>query len=187
MGVRPAWVDELHLIEQAPSEDASSLGLSLFHWAPAPLLDHFLLHALWRAQMSRTGDLAGLASQIESELCLAVLISPQAVGRWNLFPRARLSACLQFPPSASADQIVEKLAASGCEPETLALASTDGELAGQILGQAFPAAASLAEQGSAAARLNALAAALEEKQAAGGLLLSSAPGSPLLLTWVERL
>lgn len=178
LGVKPDWVQETHVSGSAP-------GLAfetVFAWPDSAGSTHRLLHFACQALRSTELDLLLLASSDQA----AVLASPRAAGRWNLLPRASLSARFSYPPGAPPDQFLPALAvqllAVEIDPAQAGCAATLHQPP-FALAPAFPAMEWLPGEGSdGIERLNRLCATLEERSLSLGLLLT-----PGLATVIERL
>lgn len=178
LGLKPEWVQEAHLLG-----DANALPLkTVYHWPEQATPAHRLLHFACQALQSGDLDLVLLANRDQA----AVLASPKAVGRWNLLPRANLSARFSFAPELPPGQFLPALAvqllAAEIDPEQNGCAAAL-EPADFALAPAFPAIQWLepAHPG-VIAQLNRLCTTLEDRAAALGLLFS-----PGLATVIERL
>ena len=177
LGLKPEWIQEAHVLGQAPELPIKTL----YRWPVDSSPAHRLLHFACQALESGGLDLLLLASGAHA----AVLASPDAVGRWNLLPRASLSACFSYPPDTPSDQFLAALAyrlatleidpaQSGC-----AVALDENEYP---LAPAFPAVQWLPRQVlDLTAQLNGVCFALENTPANLGLLFSAG-----LATVIER-
>jgi hypothetical protein len=98
-GARASWLSEIHwvspptLLIGQPLVDVqgSEPKTNCFSWPDAPLIDHFVLHAVLRALQLGAFHLAVVGQSHGAESVALLLGSPTAVGRWNLPPIARLT------------------------------------------------------------------------------------------------
>ena len=103
--IKPRWIQAVHWVgsaeycQQLP-KDLCALIPDIptpFCWPQAPLLDHLLLQNLIRSILLDEVELA-LIGQTGSQGSAAMLLSsPQAVGRYNILPSARVESCRAFP------------------------------------------------------------------------------------------
>jgi hypothetical protein len=177
LGVKPEWIQEAHLLGETPDLPFNSL----YRWPGEPTAAHRLLHFACQALESGDLDLLLLASgQIAT-----LLASPDAVGRWNLLPRASLSACFSYPPEIPPVQFLAALAyrltTVEIDPAQDGYAATlDGM--DFLLGPTFPAVQWLPHQDlDLTAQLNRICETLENNPAKLGLLFSAG-----LATVIER-
>ncbi len=167
LDLRSEWIQEAHQLGdllEIPIQAA-------YRWPEEPAAAHRLLH--FCCQALQTGDLDVLL--LAAGETSAVLASPRAVGRWNLLPRANLSARFSYPPGSPPEDFLPALAlqmaAAEIDAEAVGLASApSGEPF--PLAPAFPAAAWLETDANLPAGLNRLCAAVEAQSAAFGLLFS---------------
>lgn len=167
LGLKAEWIQEAHRLG-----DSLEIPVQVVYgWPGEPAAAHRLLH--FACQALQTGDLDVLL--LASGDTSAVLASPRAVGRWNLLPRANLAARFSYPPGTPPGEFLPalalQLAAAEIDAEAAGLACAPGG-EGFPLAPAFPAATWLETDTTLPAVLNRLCAALEEKQAAFGLLFS---------------
>lgn len=167
LGLKIDWVQEVHTLG-----DALKIPIeAVYRWPGELTAAHRLLH--FACQALQTGDLDVLL--LAAGETSTVLASPRAVGRWNLLPRANLSARFSYPPGTSPDGFLPALAlqmaAAQIDTQAAGLASAPG---GKpfALAPAFPAAAWLKADANLPAGLNRLCAAVEAQSAAFGLLFS---------------
>ncbi|HWQ04462.1 MAG TPA: hypothetical protein VN452_03825 [Longilinea sp.] len=178
LALKPEWIQEAHVLGQAPELPIKTL----YRWPGDSSAAHRLLHFACQALESGDLDLLLLASGQGA----TVLASPDAVGRWNLLPRASLSACFSYPPDTPSDQFLSalayRLATVEIEPAQDGYAAALGEIEFS-LAPAFPAVKWLPRQVlDLTAQLNRVCAALENQPANLGLLFSAG-----LATVIERL
>lgn len=167
LGLKIDWVQEVHTLG-----DALEIPIeAVYRWPGELTAAHRLLH--FACQALQTGDLDVLL--LAAGETSTVLASPRAVGRWNLLPRANLSARFSYPPGTSPNGFLPALAlqmaAAQIDTQAAGLASAPG---GKpfALAPAFPAAAWLEADANLPAGLNRLCAAVEAQSAAFGLLFS---------------
>ncbi len=178
LGLKAEWVQEMHVLGDAPEGS----GKMIYHWPGQVAPAHRLLHFACQALHSGDLDLLVLLNGGEA----AVLASPRAAGRWNLIPRASLSARFSYAPGTLPAQFLPALAlqllAGEIDPEGPGCAS-ELEQAEFSLAPAFPAVVWLEHQAdSLIPGLNHLCTALESRPAELGLLFS-----PGLVTVIERM
>ncbi len=169
LGLKQEWIQEAHMLGDAPELPIKAL----YHWPGEPSASHRLLHFTCQALESGALDLLLLASGEHA----AALASPDAVGRWNLLPRASLSACFSYPPDTPPEQFLAALA------YRLATVEIDPALDGCAavldgiefpLVPSFPAVRWLPRQDlDLTAQLNRVCIALENAPANLGLLFSA--------------
>ncbi|TLM99571.1 hypothetical protein FDZ74_17815 [bacterium] len=177
LGLKAEWVQEMHVMGDAPEVS----GKTIYRWPGQVAPAHRLLHFACQALHSGDLDLLVLLNGGEG----AVLASPRAAGRWNLVPRASLSARFSYAPGTLTAQFLPALAlqllAGEIDPERSGWAAAL-EQAEFSLTPAFPAVEWLDQQAdSLIPGLNRLCTALEARSAALGLLFS-----PGLATVIER-
>ena len=177
LGLKPEWIQEAHVLGEALELPIKTV----YHWPGEPSASHRLLHFGCQALESGDLDLLLLASGEHA----AVLASPDAVGRWNLLPRASLSACFSYPPDTPADQF---LAALAYRLATVEIDPTQDGCAAALdeneypLAPAFPAVQWLPRQVlDLTTQFNRVCIALENAPANLGLLFSAG-----LATVIER-
>lgn len=205
-GVRGGWVERAVWLAPPAEEGAAGLALQsaglrpeapVFFWPAGPLRDHLLLHDAARSIETQDCRLMLVGQQNATAAGLGLLASPEAVGRYNLMPRARLAGRLALNPSGW-QEVLAAVCRAFAQPEldptatTWLAACNDAEPAGlQSDSASFPEARWLPPPAHAragvAARLVELVQTLEEQNAPQGLLLSSLPGRPALVTRIERL
>jgi len=176
LGLKTEWIQEVHSLGTSPEIPVQTV----YRWPDEPAAAHRLLH--FACQALQTGDLDVLL--LAAGETSTVLASPRAVGRWNLLPRANLSARFSYPPGSPPEDFLPALAlqmaAAEIDAEAVGLASApSGEPF--PLAPAFPAAAWLETDANLPAGLNRLCAAVEAQSAAFGLLFS-----PGLASVIER-
>jgi len=176
LGLKAEWIQEAHRLGETVDVPVKTA----YRWPEEPAAAHRLLHFACQALQSGDLDVLLLASGDQA----TVLASPRAAGRWNLLPRASLTARFSYPPGTPPGEFLPALALQ------LAAAEIDAEVAGLAcalggegfpLAPAFPAATWLKTDANLPGVLNRLCAGLEEKQAAFGLLFS-----PGLASVIER-
>ncbi len=177
LGLKAEWIQEAHLL----GKSLKIPGITCFHWPLDKSAAHRLLH--FTCQTLESGDL-DLLLMVSGDKA-AVLGSPRAIGRWNLLPRAALSARFSYSPAAPPGEFLPALALQ------LAAAEIDSQSAGlaaAIEGEPFALTPAFPEvtwlpptQADLVKQLNTLCAALELHSANLGLLFS-----PGLATLIER-
>ncbi len=204
-GVKGAWIDEVNWMIEAGWHRSARLALEeagvresapVFYWPVETLLDHLLLQATARSVLAQDCHLMLFGQQDASGASLALLSSPQPVGRYNLSPRARLEARIALNPPERAralPALAQALERRELDPgATTWLAATSDVGMDELRQdqQAFPQGRWLPPparpQAGAAFRLAQLVEKLEEEQAAQGLLISALPGQPVVATIVQR-
>jgi hypothetical protein len=181
-GVRAAWLDEVHRLD--PGEPLNLIGLNApwFAWDARSPADHKLLLLASSQLLAASRRLILL---LQGDSCV-LLGSPEAVGRYNLLPKARLLAHYE---SGSEPPLADWLAAVLTDqpdpegepppaPGLIALAG-DAPVASELPLPALEAAPLLAA-------LNQLVMALQSGDPAG-LLVSLPAAGPRLATRVERI
>jgi hypothetical protein len=101
-GLRAERLNEVHwLYDPAGNPPAAEdldhfTAASVFQWPDLPLIDHYLLQSC--ARSARLGDshLILLLQTWQGRSAAALIASPQAVGRYNLAPAARIFAQAAF-------------------------------------------------------------------------------------------
>lgn len=176
LGLKAAWIQEVHVLGDAAGVPVNAL----YRWPEEPATAHRLLHFACQALQSGDLDLLLLGSGSRA----AVLAAPRAAGRWNLTPRANLSARFSYPHGTPADEFLPalalRLAAAEIDAEQAACAVASGQFEFP-LAPAFPTAEWLENDADVPGQLNRLCAALETRQVNLGLLFS-----PGLATVIER-
>ena len=187
-GVQPAWIDGMHWISDQNSQPAAQSNGRfplIFHWPQQCLPVDFLLHDACRALSLREQNLVLIAEEEGSRLHYAVLSSPQAVGRFNLMPKAHIAAWWTLP-LASMKTLPNKLEKSGFDQGCVRWMAGEAGLLEQAQG-AFPDSRPVGgDSVSTIGRLNSIIRRLDEEKCSHGLLLSSPENGPLLATLVER-
>jgi hypothetical protein len=177
LGLKSEWVQEAHLLGEAPELPVTAA----YHWPGQVSSAHRLLHFTSQALQSADLDLLLLADVDQ----VTALASPQAIGRWNLNPRANLCERFSYSPQLLPEQFLPMLAVhmlvAEIDPEQSGCASSL-EQARFELAPAFPTIEWLEGLGSGlVSQLNQLCTALEERSSTLGLLFS-----PGLATVIER-
>lgn len=176
LGLKAAWIQEAHLL----GDTAEVPVTATYRWSVGAAAAHRLLHFACQALQSGDLDLLLLGSSSRA----AVLAAPRAAGRWNLTPRANLSARFSYPPGTPADEFLPALAlrltAAEIDAEQAACAAAIGQFEFP-LAPAFPGAEWLENDADIPGTLNRLCAALEARQVNLGLLFS-----PGLATVIEQ-
>jgi hypothetical protein len=182
-----------------------SPDLVTLQWPSTPLLVHYTLQAAVRAVTAGERDLIiisqfGQVGHLTQDLAVSLLLaSPKAVGRHNVVPRARFSACLTLNMRAEnfyenvRAGLEKKRAHDVEEAEEQPEVKVDWLAAARKLDgspeKVFPGAQWLPTEDAASSGelflLHALVEKLSETSAAGGLLVSSGPQSAGLVTLVE--
>ncbi len=203
---RGAWIDEVNWMIAAGWHAAARLALQeaglrpsvpAFYWPNETLLDHLLLHDAARGVIVQDCHLMLFGQQDASGASLALLASPNAVGRYNLMPRARLEARLAANPERRAQTLpalYQALERRDLDPDATALFAACSDVQLDELQQdhhTFPDGRWLPPparpQAGVTFRLAQLVEKLEEEQAHQGLLISALPGQPVLATLVQRI
>jgi hypothetical protein len=187
-GLNPAWIDGMHWITDQQAQPKAYVNGHfplVFHWPQQGLLTDFLLHDTCRALSMREQNLALIAEEEGSRLHFAVLSSPQAIGRFNLLPRAHIAAWWSLP-LVSIKNLPNKLEKSGYDLGCVQWLAGDAGLLEQARGS-FPDGRPVAgETITTIGRLNGIIRRLDEEKCSHGLLLSSPENGPLLATLIER-
>lgn len=176
LGLRADWIQEAHLLGETIDVPVKAA----YHWPEEPAATHRLLHFACQALQSGDLDLLLLTNGSRA----AALASPKAVGRWNLLPRASLSARFSYPPGTPPDEFLPALALHLASAEIDSEQAGCAAAAGQFefpLAPAFPAVDWLENSSDLLGQLNRVCAALEGRPANLGLLFS-----PGLATVIER-
>lgn len=188
VGVRPHWVEVVHAIDDPSLAQAGakwSAFQSVFRWPGQPMLCDFLLHDVCRSLMIREHNLIMLAESENGCMDYTLLASPQAVGRYNLMPKAHIAAWWALPPS-TLNALPQKLEKSGFDRDCVQWVSGKKEIAEQAR-MVFPDIEQVeTENHSTIGRLNGLIRRMDESKCSHGFLLAGADDSPLLATLVER-
>ena len=187
-GLNSAWIDGMHWIAdlngQSPIQPNGHFPL-VFHWPGQGLLANFLLHDACRALSMREQNLALIAEEEGSQLHFSVLASPQAVGRFNLMPRAHIAAWWSLP-LASIKSLPNKLEKSGYDLGCVQWLAGEAGLLEQAH-DSFPDGRPVRSDSiTTTGRLNGIIRRLDEEKCSHGLLLSSPHNGPLLATLIER-
>jgi len=177
LGLKTGWIQEAHLLGESLDVPVSTS----YRWPGEPAPAHRLLHFCCQALQSSDLDVLLLAAGETA----AALASPRAAGRWNLLPRASLSARFSYPPGTPPAEFLPalalQLAAAEIDTEQSGLAAAVGQDT-LVLAPAFPALDWLPQQESnLVTQLNTLCAALELGSTDLGLLFS-----PGMATVIER-
>jgi hypothetical protein len=176
LGLKADWIQEAHGLGEAVEVPVKAV----YQWPEEPAAAHRLLHFACQALQSGDLDLLLLASGSHA----AALASPKAAGRWNLLPRASLSARFSYPPGTPPDEFLPalalQLAAAGIDSEQTGCAAAAGQFEFP-LAPAFPAVNWLENNPDLLGQLNRVCSELETQSADLGLLFS-----PGLATVIER-
>jgi hypothetical protein len=191
----PVWMEEIYWLGQMSPENSDNItGINnsapLFQLMDIPGMDHILLHNAVRSLM--LGDRQSIFLGHVDAACW--LASPQAVGKYNLLPRARLADRIIINPGRTKGQIqwewiselTQEVELPPSGPVVLAIPSdyeiclgeNDPQITFQRLNHPI---------GSAIRMLNALVESLEKSKFTLGLLMTHPPDGPLQFTWVERI
>lgn len=182
-GARQEWVEEIHRLTPAAAS-AAQPAPACFDWPVTPPQDHTLLHLLSQSVISGERSLI-LITQGEGDA--ALLGGPKAVGRYNLSPKARLTA--RFVHTGA--YLSGWLAGLAARLEPFELDPGDvAWLVGDCPEQphdAFPHARWLENTSPVLGRMDGLVGRLEESRSPAGFLFSLPQEGPWLATLVERL
>ena len=182
-GIRREWIEEAHWLAPLPASPNKDVA-TRFYWPIEPPHDHALLHLLGQALVSGERNLL-LIGQGEAET--ALLAGPNAIGRYNLNPKARLTARFTH---AGADftgwlaALPTRLEPFEVDPAGIAWLAVDRHPGQQT---AFPQAGWLENPEHLLRRMNELVNRLAQHRAQAGLLFSLPQHGPWLATLVERI
>jgi len=214
-GVPARRVQELHWHGGDQEFWLNSLGtafgftqeLARFQWPGTVLLAHWMLQSAARSIEAGDRDLVILAQETGDQVVALLLASPDAVGIYNLSPRARLGQKLTLSSApggllAAASAVLEKADGSPADRSLADQEAVDqGSTEIQWVAAARQPEADSINASFRAARwlgsdkevppgdlflLCALVGQLEEDKAQRGLLLSEGPQKSGLVTLVER-
>jgi hypothetical protein len=187
-GIHPAWIEVVHSIMDPADQrmDAPwSEFQAIYRWSRQVLLCDFLLQDACRALLTSEHNLVLLAEKEAGSVHYALLASPQAIGRYNLMPRAHIAAWWTLSP-ATLPALPQKLEKSGFDRDCVQWVNGEKEIVEQAQ-MVFPDIQAVKpEQGATIARFNGLIHKLDEKKCSHGFLLAGSNDSPLLATLVER-
>jgi hypothetical protein len=196
-GVQPDWIDAVYwlggdIVTGTLGEVGLESHAPVLSWPGLPLMDHFILHSAARSLFSKETGMVIMGQQIGDVAGAVMLASPEVVEKYNITPRANLTARLMLAPAgsplASIRQALDHLHQN--TPQALAcIAPVDSEsldlLSSEI--ESFNPAIRIEPAPSGVImQLNVLAEALQDEEAACGLLVSAIPHRPLLATLVQK-
>jgi len=180
--VRQGWLEQTDRIGAAPAGQVG--GPYVRSWPVQSGLQHFLLQQAARTLLA--GD-AHLAAVVEAGAGAALLASPEAVGVYNLSPRAALLARLGLPNGADLAALLKRRKLELEEGMVCAAAELSAEQA-QRLAAALPGGAALpqAQEGFWQA-LDTLLENMSAQQPPAKGVLASTWQAGALLTLLEPL
>ena len=203
---RIEWVDQFFWINR-DSENLNTADHAVFwktikqkplmKWSGQAGLPHYLIHALSRSILAGDCDMAVIAESEQFSGSAALLVSPKAVGRYNLLPRARVTERWEFGCQVEglkslANQVLERIEKNNRHSSEIQLISLPLQLdvVGEAFSQIFPNAYMCKHDPSGATkilfRLNELVNQLEEESLDNGLLVSWAGEELVVVSWIER-
>lgn len=129
-GLKPAWIDEIFWLAQPKFQRILNLPEHARQWPVSGPTAHRLLQLIINDMLCGMNDLVLLAESLAQAISLAVLATPQAVGRYNLLPLGRLQPIRGIHsgdmPTNAAKAMVIDLAAKEVEPESVHLMVNPG-------------------------------------------------------------
>jgi len=187
-GVRPVMIEVVHSIMNPADQlfdHPWDKFQAVFRWLPQAMLGDLLLQDACRALLIREYNLVLLAEKEDNSIHCALLASPQAVGRYNLMPKAHIAAWWTLPP-VTLTALPQKLEKSGFDRDCVQWVN-GGKKIVQEARMVFPDIQPVEpEQHTTIARFNSLVHRLEENKCSHGFLLAGSETNPLLATLVER-